>query len=80
MLATPHRPASARLSLLLPIILILVVAAALRLIWLDLYPIGWHHDEALMGVMAGEVYRGESRPIFFQQYLGQEPLYIYLVH
>ena len=57
---------------------ILVVSAVLRVVWLDRYPLGWHHDEALMGVMAGEVYRGESRPIFFTQYLGQEPLYIYL--
>lgn len=57
---------------------ILVVSAVLRVVWLDRYPLGWHHDEALMGVMAGEVYRGENRPIFFTQYLGQEPLYIYL--
>ncbi|HVC32109.1 MAG TPA: glycosyltransferase family 39 protein [Chloroflexota bacterium] len=57
---------------------ILLVAAVLRLFWLDRYPAGWHHDEALMGVMAGEVYRGEEHPIFFRQYLGQEPLYIYL--
>jgi len=57
---------------------ILLVSALLRFLWLDRYPLGWHHDEALMGVMAGEVYRGESRPIFFTQYLGQEPLYIYL--
>ncbi len=60
------------------VVAILVVAAALRFVWLDRYPPGWHHDEALMGVMAGEVYRGDERPIFFRQYLGQEPLYIYL--
>jgi predicted membrane-bound mannosyltransferase len=57
---------------------ILLGAALLRLLWLERYPAGWHHDEALMGVMAGEVYRGEGRPVFFPQYLGQEPLYIYL--
>src|SRR5262249_49179482 len=56
---------------------ILLAAAALRFFWLDRYPLGWHHDAALMGGMAGEGYRGEERPIFFQQYLGQEPLYIY---
>src|SRR5581483_11712199 len=60
------------------VVAILAVAAALRFFWLDRYPPGWHHDEALMGVMAGEVYRGDERPIFFRQYLGQEPLYIYL--
>jgi 4-amino-4-deoxy-L-arabinose transferase-like glycosyltransferase len=57
---------------------VLAVTAALRLVWLDRVPPGWHHDEALMGVMASEVYRGVARPIFFPQYLGQEPLYIYL--
>lgn len=30
-----------------------------------------------MGEVAGQVYRGEDRPIFFRQYLGQEPLYIH---
>lgn len=59
------------------VVSILLVAAALRFAWLDRYPLGWHHDEALMGVMADEVYRGVERPIFFRQYLGQEPLYIY---
>ena len=44
---------------------ILLGTALLRLLWLDRYPAGWHHDEALMGVMAGEVYRGEARPVFF---------------
>lgn len=57
---------------------VLLAATLLRFLWLDRYPAGWHHDEALMGVMAGEVYRGEARPVFFPQYLGQEPLYIYL--
>ncbi len=59
------------------VVVILLGSAALRLVWLDRYPPGWHHDEALMGVMAGEVYRGDERPVFFRQYLGQEPLYIY---
>lgn len=67
-----------RAALVVALIALLVGAALLRCLWLDRYPPGWHHDEALMGVMAGEVYRGESRPVFFPQYLGQEPLYIYL--
>ncbi|MGH2460439.1 MAG: ArnT family glycosyltransferase, partial [Chloroflexota bacterium] len=75
-----HQTACSRAKLALwgAILGILLVSAALRFFWLDRYPLGWHHDEALMGVMAGEVYRGEERPIFFRQYLGQEPLYIYL--
>ncbi len=59
--------------------LIMAAGALLRLLWLDIYPTGWHHDEALMGVMAGQVYQGINRPIFFASYLGQEPLYLYLV-
>lgn len=60
------------------LVLVLAIAAVLRFLWLDIIPVGWHHDEALMGVMASGVYRGVDRPIFFPQYLGQEPLYIYL--
>ncbi|MBI4322251.1 MAG: glycosyltransferase family 39 protein [Chloroflexi bacterium] len=58
--------------------IIVALAAALRLLWIDAVPIGWHYDEALMGIMASEVFRGIQRPIFFQAYLGQEPLYVYL--
>ncbi|MBI2848865.1 MAG: glycosyltransferase family 39 protein [Chloroflexi bacterium] len=57
---------------------LLAVTAAFRLLWLDQIPVGWHHDEALMGVMASEVFRGVQRPIFFAAFLGQEPIYIYL--
>ena len=60
------------------LVLTLAIAAILRLLWLDTIPPGWHHDEALMGIMASEVYRGVQRPIFFPSFLGQEPLYIYL--
>lgn len=60
------------------LVAIVGVAAVFRFAALDSIPPGWHHDEALMGVMASEVYRGVSRPIFFPQYLGQEPLYIYM--
>ncbi len=58
--------------------IIMAVAALLRFLWLDTIPAGWHHDEALMGIMASQVYTGVQRPIFFTGYLGQEPLYIYL--
>ncbi|MBI2952759.1 MAG: glycosyltransferase family 39 protein [Chloroflexi bacterium] len=57
---------------------VLAAATLLRLLWLDAVPVGWHHDEALMGIMASEVYRGVQRPIFFTGFLGQEPLYVYL--
>lgn len=58
--------------------LVLAIAALLRFLWLGAVPAGWHHDEALMGIMASEAYRGVQRPIFFAQFLGQEPLYLYL--
>ena len=70
-------PAKARVPLVAALVVVLLVAVALRFGWIDRYPLGWHHDEALMGVMAGQVYRGEQRPIFFREFLGQEPLYIY---
>jgi 4-amino-4-deoxy-L-arabinose transferase-like glycosyltransferase len=60
------------------VVLILAVGALFRFLWLDTIPAGWHHDEALMGIMASEVFRGISRPIFFPAFLGQEPLYVYL--
>lgn len=68
---------STRIELVL-LSLVLALAALLRFLWLDAIPAGWHHDEALMGIMASEVYRGVQRPVFFAQYLGQEPLYPYL--
>jgi 4-amino-4-deoxy-L-arabinose transferase-like glycosyltransferase len=64
-------------GLLVTIVAVLLVSAVLRFAWLDRYPVGWHHDEAIMGVLAGTVYRGEQHPIFFLEYLGQEPLYVY---
>lgn len=63
---------------LLLILLPMALAALLRFWEIASIPRGWHHDEALMGVMASEVLRGVQRPLFFTAYLGQEPLYIYL--
>lgn len=71
-------PVSFRADLWL-LVMITLVGATLRLLWLDRIPTGWHHDEALMGVMAAQVYYDIHRPIFFAGYLGQEPLYLYLV-
>jgi len=60
------------------IVSLTLVAAALRLLWLDTVPPGWHYDEAKMGLLASEVYRNLGRPLFFTAWGGQEPLYIYL--
>ena len=79
--APPAESSRRVLSLWLDALLVLAIlagAALLRFLWLDAVPPGWHHDEALMGIMAGEVYRGVQRPVFFSGYLGQEPIYLYL--
>ncbi|TAK28380.1 MAG: glycosyltransferase family 39 protein [Chloroflexota bacterium] len=81
LLTLPGRSSSWRISTRAEVAalgFIIVLGALLRLLWLDTIPAGWHHDEALMGIMASEVFRGDQRPIFFPAYLGQEPLYIYL--
>ncbi|MBI4301617.1 MAG: glycosyltransferase family 39 protein [Chloroflexi bacterium] len=60
------------------VIIIVVLAAFLRLVWLEGVPAGWHHDEAVKAIMSSEVLEGKQRPIFFSAYTGREPLYIYL--
>lgn len=60
------------------VVLVVLVAAALRLLWLDSIPYGLLYDEAIVGVMAKEVYLGLDRPLWFSAYLGIEPLYVYL--
>jgi 4-amino-4-deoxy-L-arabinose transferase-like glycosyltransferase len=60
------------------LLLITVLAAALRLYALDRLPPGLYHDEAYNGLDALDVLRG-LRPIFFEANNGREPLFIYLV-
>ncbi len=60
------------------LLFVLVIGAALRLIWLDRVPPGLYFDEAAYGDLALEVLRGE-RPIFFSAYTGREPMFIYAV-
>ena len=62
----------------LPILLVLLLAAALRLLLLDTVPPGLTHDEAnhgreALGVLAG------IRPYYFPYNYGSEPLYSYTV-
>jgi 4-amino-4-deoxy-L-arabinose transferase-like glycosyltransferase len=58
------------------LLLILLVAAGLRLWRLDDVPPGPSHDEANNGLMAGEVLKG-YHPVFFEIYTGVEPGLIY---
>ena len=58
------------------LVLILLVAAGLRLWKLADVPPGPSHDEANNGLMAGEVLKG-YHPVFFEIYTGVEPGLIY---
>ncbi len=57
--------------------LILFVAAGLRLYRLPELPVGLHYDEAANVILAGEIARGISRPIFIPSYTGKEVLFFY---
>lgn len=57
---------------------ITLIGAFLRLYLLHIYPPGVHFDEAVYGLQAETIYRGEF-PVFFQAYTGREPFYMYLV-
>ena len=60
------------------LVLVLCLAAALRLWRLDSVPPGLTHDEASNGCDAAAVLRG-IRPIYFTVGYGHEPLYPYSV-
>jgi 4-amino-4-deoxy-L-arabinose transferase-like glycosyltransferase len=60
------------------LLVIIALAAVLRLYALDRLPPGLYHDEAYNGLDALNVIRGQH-PIFFEANNGREPLFIYLV-
>jgi 4-amino-4-deoxy-L-arabinose transferase-like glycosyltransferase len=62
----------------LPILLILLIAAALRLIALEAVPPGLQHDEVFHGHDAVTVLLG-YHPLYFTSNAGNEPLFIYLM-
>jgi 4-amino-4-deoxy-L-arabinose transferase-like glycosyltransferase len=59
------------------LILILLVATALRVVALDTLPPGLYHDEAFYGLDALSILRGAGFPIFFEGNGGREPFFIY---
>lgn len=59
-------------------LLILLVAASLRLIALHAIPPGLHFDEATNGVILRSMIFEGYRPIFITSYTGKEPLWFYL--
>ncbi len=60
------------------LLVLVALAAALRLYRLDTLPAGLHHDEASNGMLALRILAGEY-PVFFSAYTGKEALYMYLV-
>ncbi len=60
-------------------VLILLVAAVLRLWGLPGIPPGPHYDEAANGILAAEIAKGVKTPIFISSYTGKEVLFFYTV-
>jgi 4-amino-4-deoxy-L-arabinose transferase-like glycosyltransferase len=63
---------------LLPLLAAMLGGAVLRLLWLDAAPPALHFDEAVYGLMARMIGRG-NWPVFFHTYTGREPLYMYML-
>ncbi|MCP4544185.1 MAG: phospholipid carrier-dependent glycosyltransferase [Chloroflexi bacterium] len=59
------------------LLLILLVAAGLRLYRLPNLPLGLHYDEAANGILAGEIAQGAKTPVFISSYTGKEVLFFY---
>ena len=59
------------------LLLILLVAAGLRLYRLPDLPLGLHYDEAANGILAGEIASGAKLPVFIPSYTGKEVLFFY---
>jgi hypothetical protein len=59
-----------RKSALVLITLILLIAAALRVLRLDALPPGLHYDEAADTIIAREIAEGRSAPIFVEAFTG----------
>ena len=63
-------------SFLVVFLLILLVAAGLRLYRLPELPLGLHYDEAANGILAAEIAQGAT-PVFIPSYTGKEVLFFY---
>lgn len=59
------------------LVLTLLIAACLRLWQLDTLPPGLHYDEAADTIIARQIARGESSPLFVEAYTGKEVLFFY---
>jgi 4-amino-4-deoxy-L-arabinose transferase-like glycosyltransferase len=59
-------------------VLILLIAAALRMWGLPKVPPGPHYDEAANGILAAEIANGVKTPVFIPSYTGKEVLFFYM--
>ena len=59
------------------LVITLLIAAFLRLWQIDTLPPGLHYDEAADTIIAQQIARGESAPIFVAAYTGKEVLFFY---
>ena len=58
-------------------VVILLIAAGLRLWALSELPLGLHYDEAANLILTQQIAQGSSRPIFIRAYTGKEVLFFY---
>ncbi|MBL7183422.1 MAG: glycosyltransferase family 39 protein [Anaerolineae bacterium] len=58
--------------------IVLLVALFLRVYELGDVPPGLHYDEAANAILAADIARGESHPLFIEAYTGKEVLFFYL--
>jgi predicted membrane-bound mannosyltransferase len=59
------------------LVVTLLIAAGLRLWQIGSLPLGLHYDEAADTIIAQQIARGESAPIFVAAYTGKEVLFFY---
>ncbi len=58
-------------------VLVLGVAAALRVLALPALPVGLHYDEAANVILTRQIAAGTYRPVFIRAYTGKEVLFFY---
>ncbi len=58
-------------------VVVILVAALLRLSALPALPVGLHYDEAANLVLTREIVAGDDRPLFIRAYTGKEVLFFY---
>lgn len=59
-------------------VVVVLVATALRLIALPTLPLGLHYDEAANLILTREIVAGEKWPLFITSYTGKEVLFFYV--